>query len=117
MRNDVVGRHRLREQLQIERCHHVREPDRSIGVIAGIGVDAQLEFQSDRLAHRLDAVTVGLDVAADRSMLPSPTAPPEAVTRTTALFWIDFERYAFLYSPTSGTATPNTSTRSIFRFM
>src|SRR4051812_28798734 len=47
-------------------------------------------------------------------MLPSPTAPPVAVMRTIALFWIDLLLYAFLYSPTSGTATPNTSTRSIF---
>jgi hypothetical protein len=46
-------------------------------------------------------------------MLPRPTAPP-ALMRTTALFCTVFVRYAFLNPPpTSGTATPNTSTRSI----
>src|ERR1700730_5340731 len=47
-------------------------------------------------------------------MLPSPTAPPAALTRTTALFCTVFVTYAFLKPPaTSGTATPNTSTRSM----
>src|SRR3981081_556690 len=47
-------------------------------------------------------------------MFPSPTAPPAPVRRTTALFCTVFVRYAFLKPPTTrGTATPNTSTRSI----
>src|SRR5438309_11971172 len=50
-------------------------------------------------------------------MLPSPSAPPAAVTRTTALFCTVLVLWAFLNPPpTSGTATPNTSTRSIASF-
>src|SRR5882762_11914698 len=50
-------------------------------------------------------------------MLPSPTAPPVAVTRTRALFCTVLVPWAFLNPPpTSGTATPNTSTRSIASF-
>jgi len=47
-------------------------------------------------------------------MLPRPTAPLAAVILTMALFWTVFVRYAFLKPPpTSGTATPKTSTRSM----
>src|SRR5882762_2246250 len=50
-------------------------------------------------------------------MLPSPSAPPAAVTRTRALFCTVLVLWAFLNPlPTSGTATPNTSTRSIASF-
>ena len=80
---DVLRRHRLLEKLKLEGHHHAREPDRGVGVVARVGVYAELKIRPDRLAHRLHAVTVGLDVATDLDLgrTKPPFLPPQRLSR------------------------------------
>ena len=62
---EIGGGCRLLEQLQLRISDHVREADRFVRRVAGVGIDAQLHAVADGRAHREHPVAVGLDAAAD----------------------------------------------------
>src|SRR5204862_7277789 len=61
---EVAGGDRLLEELQVTGLHEARQAYRRVRVVASVRVDAQRHRRADRLAHRLDAVAVGLDAPA-----------------------------------------------------
>jgi hypothetical protein len=68
-----------------------------------------------RIAAASSGPVCGDFATLDGSMLLMPVEPSDALTRTATHFVVLFETPALVKVPTSGMATPNTSTRSIFR--
>src|SRR6267143_6540606 len=61
---EIAGGDRLLEELEVAALHQARKAYRRVRVVARVRVDAQHHRAADRLAHRLDAVAVGLDAPA-----------------------------------------------------
>src|SRR5204862_3074351 len=63
--DEIAGRDRLLEVLEIASLQRACKAYRRVRVVACVRIDPERHRAADRLAHRLDAVAVGLDAAAD----------------------------------------------------